>query len=138
MTNRDLYEFIAGCKLGVISSLSTSGEVQSALVGLAVTEDLEIIFDTVTTSRKYPNLIKNPRCSLVIGWEGERTLQFEGTAAELQGVELQRCQKVYFAAWPDGPSRMAWPGIVYFRVKPIWIRYSDFDARPPLIQEFSF
>lgn len=138
MTNRDLFEFIAARKLGVISSLSSSGSVQSALVGIAVTQDLEIIFDTVKTSRKYSNLIYNPACSLVIGWTGEQTLQYEGTATELSGTELQRCQVSYFKAWPDGPSRMTWPGIVYFRVRPSWIRYSDFDANPPLIQEFRF
>ena len=138
MTNRDLFEFIAARKLGVISSLSSSGSVQSALVGIAVTQDLEIIFDTVKTSRKYSNLINNPACSLVVGWNGEQTLQYEGNAMELNGAELQRCQATYFDAWPDGPSRMAWPGIVYFCVRPRWIRFSNFDANPPLIQEFRF
>jgi pyridoxine/pyridoxamine 5'-phosphate oxidase len=138
MTHSDLYRFISDCKLGVISSLSSSGSVQSALVGIAVTQDLEIIFDTVKTSRKYSNLISNPACSFVVGWSGEQTLQYEGNATELNGTELQRCQATYFKAWPDGPSRMSWPGIVYFCVHPRWIRYSDFDANPPLIQEFRF
>jgi len=31
---------------------------------------------------------------------------------------------------------MIWPGIVYFVVRPVWIRYSDFDQNPPLIREF--
>jgi len=138
MTKSDLYEFVARYKLGVISSLSPSGTVQSALVGIAITQDLEIIFDTVKTSRKYPNLIGNPGCSFVIGWTGEQTMQYEGTATEPEGKELERCQKTYFTAWPDGPSRLAWPGITYFCVNPKWIRYSDFDAKPPLIQEFRF
>ena len=138
MTESYLYTFIASCKLGVISTLSSSGSVHSALVGIAVTQDLEIIFDTVKSSRKYSNLISNPVCSLVVGWTGEQTVQYEGVATELQGAELQRCQRTYFEAWPDGPSRMTWPGIVYFGVRPTWIRYSDFDANPPLIQEFCF
>ncbi len=143
MTKCDLYGFISGCKLGVISSLSStglpsSGSVQSALVGIGVTQDLEIIFDTVKTSRKYSNLVRNTACSLVLGWSGEQTLQYEGQATELSGTELQRFQAIYFKAWPDGPSRLAWPGIVYFCVRPTWIRYSDFDANPPLIQEFRF
>jgi pyridoxine/pyridoxamine 5'-phosphate oxidase len=138
MTKSDLYSFIAGCKLGVISTLSSSGSVQSALVGIAITQDLEIIFDTVKSSRKYSNLISNPVCSLVAGWAGEQTVQYEGVATELQGAELQRCQGTYFKTWPDGPSRMTWPGIVYFGVRPTWIRYSNFDATPALIQEFRF
>jgi hypothetical protein len=31
---------------------------------------------------------------------------------------------------------MKWPGIVYFVVRPVWIRYSDFDQDPPLICAF--
>jgi hypothetical protein len=75
---------------------------------------------------------------LVIGWAGEQTVQYEGEATELRGPELKRCQDVYFQAWPDGPARLTWPGIVYFVVRPKWICYSDFDQVPPLIQEFTF
>jgi len=51
---------------------------------------------------------------------------------------LQRYQEIYFQTWPDGLSRTQWPDIVYFLVKPKWIRYSDFDKNPPLILEFTF
>lgn len=138
MTQTDLHRFIAQCKLGVLSTLAESGAPQSALVGIAVNPNLEIVFDTVKISRKYPNLIARRRCSFVIGWAGEQTVQYEGEATELQGQELKRCQEVYFQALPDGPTRLAWPGIVYFVVRPSWIRYSDFDRNPPLIQEFTF
>ena len=65
-------------------------------------------------------------------------MQYEGEAQELHGSQLKRCHEVYFRAWPEGPSRLTWPGIVYFVVKPKWIRHSDFDVNPPLIQEFTF
>jgi hypothetical protein len=138
MTHADLHGFISQCKLGVLSSVAKDGTPQSALVGIAVTPGLEIIFDTVKSSRKYLNLIARTECSFVIGWSGEVTMQFEGEATELAGAELKRCQDIYFHAWPDGPSRLTWPGIVYFVVKPKWIRYSDFDQSPPLIQKFTF
>jgi len=44
---------------------------ESALVAIAVTEDLEIVFDTLDSTRKYRNLISNPKASVVVGWEGE-------------------------------------------------------------------
>ena len=138
MIQADLHRFIAQCKLGVLSTLANAGAPQSALVGIAVTPHLEIVFDTVKTSRKYPNLIARSHCSFVIGWAGEQTLQYEGVAAELRGQELKRCQAVYFQAWPNCRAHLAWPGIVYFAVKPNWIRYSDFDQNPPFIQEFTF
>ena len=138
MTHADLFHFIAQLKLGVLSSIGPSGAPQSALVGFAVTDNLEIIFDTVRSSRKYGNLMARPACSFVFGWAGEQTVQYEGLAEGPDGSELRRYQEVYFRAWPDGPSRLSWPGIAYFVVKPKWVRYSDFDQNPPLIREFTF
>jgi len=126
------------CKLGVLGTIGAAGSPQAALVGIAVTPQHEIIFDTVTSSRKYANLVARPACSFVVGWAGEQTVQYEGEAEELGPPELERYQQIYFQAWPDGPARMSWPGIVYFVVRPAWIRYSDFDQNPPLIREFTF
>ena len=138
MTKPELYNFIAAQKLGVLGSISPDDTPQAALVGIAVTQDLEIIFDTVGSSREYRNLTANPRASFVIGWTGEVTLQLEGEAFLPQGDALVRYKNVYFAKWPDGPGRQSWPGISYFVVRPIWIRYSDCDRNPPFIEEFTF
>jgi hypothetical protein len=141
-TKADLFKFMAGHKLGVLGYFSPQGAPRSALVGIAVTPELEIIFDTVSSSRKYGDLRANPAASFVIGLgdrsTGEVTLQFEGQAFQPTGAELARYQQIYFAAWPDGPDRLSWPGIAYFVVRPKWMRYSDFDQRPPLIEELSF
>lgn len=138
MTKTDLFTFIAKHKLGVLGSLSANGFPQSALVGIAGTRDLEIVFDTVNSSRKYRNLIENPAASFVIGWEDDLTLQYEGEAFEPKGDELTRYKREYFAIWPECRSHESWPGISYFVVRPKWIRYSDYNQAPPLIEEFSF
>ena len=78
MTKADIYQFIqfiAKQKLGVLGSLSPGGSPQSALVGIALTPELEIIFDTVKSSRKFQNLMSNSGCSFVVGWTGEITVQ---------------------------------------------------------------
>ena len=138
MTNSELYAFLGKEKLGVLGTIGPTGTPQSALVGIAVTQQLEIVFDTVKNSRKYPNLIARPACSFVIaGWgTTEQTVQYEGVSEELKAPDLERYQAIYFQAWPDGPARMSWPGIVYFVVRPTWIRYSAFDQNPPLIVEW--
>ena len=133
----DLYDFLLQCKLGVLGTIGNANVPQSALVGIAVTGNLEIVFDTVKSSRKYTNLIARPACSFVIGWTGEQTVQYEGVADELSGRELQIYQQLYFATWPECRAHLSWPGIVYFVVRPRWIRYSDFDQNPPLIREFT-
>jgi pyridoxine/pyridoxamine 5'-phosphate oxidase len=138
MTTADLYASLAKEKLGVLATIGPGGDPQSALVGIAVTPQLEIVFDTVKSSRKYPNLLAHPACSFVIGGWGasEQTIQYEGVAEEPKSTDLERYQETYFKAWPDGPARMTWPGIVYFVVRPTWIRYSDFAKNPPLIVEW--
>jgi pyridoxine/pyridoxamine 5'-phosphate oxidase len=138
MDRAAICSFLQRHRYGVIASMSTSGVPQSALVGIATTTELEIIFDTVKSSRKYANLIEQPVCSFVVGWEGEQTVQFEGVAVEPTGAELYQYQEKYFEVWPDGRARMNWPGIAYFVVRPRWVRYSDFDQVPPLVEETIF
>ena len=123
-----VYRFIAARKYGVVSSIGPDGEPQSALVGISVSPELEIVFDTVKTSRKYPNLKADPRIAVVIGWEGEQTIQYQGLAMEPENGELQRAKAIYFTAWPSGIERQKWPGIAYFLIRPTWVRYSDFDT----------
>ena len=135
MNRAALCAFINRQRYGVVSSSAPNGTPQSALVGIAATSRLEIIFDTVKSSRKYPNLHQRPKCSLVIGWSGEQTLQLEGIAQEPQGETLIGFQEVYFAQWPECREHMSWPGIAYFVVRPEWIRYTDYDQNHPLIQE---
>ncbi len=138
MTRADIYRFIAQQTLGVLGTISPAGKPQSALVGIAVTPECEIIFDTVKSSRKFQNLTANPLCSFEVGWTGEITVQFEGEAHQPEGTELSRYQQMYFKRWPECLSHLSWPGITYFVVRPRWIRYSDFDQNPPFIQEFKF
>ena len=139
MDRSGIYAFMSGFKYGVVSSVAKDSTPQSALVGIAVSEELEIVFDTVNSSRKYKNLVEQPRCSVVVGgWSGEQTVQYEGVAFEPKGEELAQYQEIYFAAWPDGPARMNWPGIAYFVVRPSWVRYSDFDLNPVLVEEMRF
>lgn len=135
MNVADLYSFMTRFRYGVVSSATVDGSPQSALVGIAVTPQLEIVFDTLNTSRKYRNLVARPSCSFVVGWSGEQTVQFDGVASLPVDEELRRYQEVYFGVWLDGPARMTWPGIAYFVVRPKWIRYSDFDQNPPLLEE---
>jgi hypothetical protein len=133
----DLLKFIASCDMAVVGSFSPEGAPQSAAVAIAVTPELEIVFDTVDRSRKYRNLKARGECAITM-WSGEVTVQYEGIAEEPIGAALDRAKEAYFRKLPDGINRLSWPGITYFLAHPKWIRYSDFNARPPLIEEFSF
>ena len=139
MTRNELLQFLRSEKYAVQASVSPGGAPQAAVVGIAVSDHFEIVFDTLSSSRKAPNLRANPAIAFVIGGTrdgDERTVQFEGIADEPSGGELDRLLAVYYARFPDGPERRSWPGLIYVRVKPTWIRYSNFSADPPEIVEF--
>ena len=136
-----LLEFIRSHRWAIEASTSPAGAPQAAIIGVAVTDSLELVFDTLASSRKAANLLANPHVALVIGgWNDSspRTLQYEGVADFPSGDELEQIKKVYFTAFPDGPARLPWPGITYVRVTPRWVRYSDFATEPPSISELAF
>ena len=93
----------------------------------------------MATTRKAENIARDPRVAFVIGGTltgEEQTVQYEGIADRLAGAELSRFQKTYLEVFPDGRDRLAWPGLIYIRVKPRWLRYSDYRTDPPMILEF--
>jgi hypothetical protein len=135
MTRAELVTFIRKHRWGVEASVAATGAPQAAVVGIAVSDALELVFDTVGTTRKGANLRRDPRVAFVIGWDEGQTVQLEGVADEPAGDELARLQALYFAAFPDGPSRLSWPDITYFRVRPTWVRYSDFRGAEAVIVE---
>jgi pyridoxine/pyridoxamine 5'-phosphate oxidase len=138
ITRAELLAFMRAEPYAVQASVSTSGAPQAAVVGIVVTDQFEIFFDTLSTSRKAQNLRHNPTVAFVIGPTtrgSECTVQLEGAADEPTGAELERLLNLYFAAFPDGRERQAWPSITYFRVTPTWLRYSDYSVAPPQIVE---
>jgi general stress protein 26 len=134
-----LLNFIRKHRLAVQVSVSGDDRPQAAVVGIAVTERFEIIFDTLASTRKATNLRQNSSAAFVIGGLAagdEGTVQYEGVADEPSGDELERMKAAYYSVYPDGPSRLRWPGLIYIRVRPTWIRYSDYNKNPPEIVEF--
>ena len=140
MDAKRLLEFLRQHRLAVEASVSAQAWAQAAVVGIAVTDRFEIVFDTLASSRKAMNLRRNPKLAFVIGGliaGDERTVQYEGIADEPTGVELERIKQAYYSVYPDGRDRLSWPGIMYVRVRPTWLRYSDYNIDPPQIVEFS-
>lgn len=131
--------FMRAHRLAVQATASTDGAPQAAVVGFAVSDRFEIVFDTLASTRKALNIRANARVAFVIGGlkkNDERTVQFEGIADEPTGTELERLKRIYYGVFPDGPDRLNWRGLIYVRVQPAWIRYSDYTRDPPEIAEF--
>jgi len=139
MDKAELLPYMRAHRLAVIATIGPDGDPQGALVGVAVTQDFEIIFDTVSNSRKHQNLRRDNRIAATFSGPGEQTLQIEGRAnsVSLMAASDATYRETYYAAWPDGRERRAWLSIAYWRMAPHWARYSDYE-RGPLIVEFDF
>lgn len=140
LTRQALLSLLRRHRYAVEATAAVGGWVQAAVVGIAVSDELEIVFDTLASSRKAQNLARDARIALVIGGllDGEdETVQYEGVADRPDGAELTAVQELYFRTFPDGRERLSWPGLIHYRVRPRWIRYSDYRGESPLILELS-
>jgi hypothetical protein len=75
---------IRAYRYAIQASVSSTTSPQAAVVGVVVTDDFELFFDTLDTTRKMRNLRQNPKIAFVIGGtvEGdERTVQYEVSQA---------------------------------------------------------
>jgi len=136
----ELLAFLRAHRYAVEASVSRDTGAQAAVVGIAVLDTFEIVFDTIATSRKARNLEEDPRIAVVIGGldgDEESTVQYEGVADRPSGAELVEIRESYFRVFPDGRDRLSWPNLIHLRVRPRWIRYSDFAVDPPLIVEMT-
>lgn len=124
----------------VQASVNDDGVPQAAIVGAIVSEQFEVFFDTLGSSRKVRNLRQRPHVAMVLGPAAAgsaQTIQLAGRADEPRGDDLDRLLGLYFARFPDGRERQRLPDITYWRVRPTWIRFSDFSVDPPHIVEIA-
>src|SRR5262245_62871983 len=88
MDRSELLAFLRRHRYAVQASVAADGSPQAAVVGVAVTGELELVFDTLGTSRKAQNLRRDARIALVVGWDDAQTVQLQGMADEPTGQEL--------------------------------------------------
>jgi hypothetical protein len=125
LTRKEAVDFLSGASLAAISTVSKDGSPEAAVINIAVNQDLELIFETIQTTRKCVNLRRDPRVAIV-AWRGDETLQYEGIADEPDRADLSPLLEIYFAAQPAALGHTAWPGLTYFRVRPRWLRLSRY------------
>lgn len=139
MTKAGVLEFIRGHRYAVEATVSSARRAQAAVIGFAIDDRFVLVFDTLRSSRKFANLQENPSMALVFGGSGNddvRTARLEGEARTLDGAVEAHLTTMYCAKFPDGAERAATSDVVYYRVTPRWLRYSDFSQTPPRIIEW--
>ena len=127
-------------KLCVLATASNEAKPQCAVMGYTLTPNLEVILSTDSTSRKQNNLQQNHVVALTFGWSFEEfNIQYEGVAQLVKsGDEYKKCEETYFTSHPESEEFKGIPETVFIKVKPTWIRLSDYSTTPPRIEELFF
>jgi len=134
---RMILDFLRQHTLAVIATCGRDGRPEAAAIDFSVRDDLEIVFDTFEHTRKFVNLSEQSRVALVIGWDNNITVQYEGDATKVSADDLERYQEAHVKSVP-AEREFVEKGAVVFRVEPRWIRYSDYSKTPPDVIEFRF
>ncbi len=125
--------FAARHDVAVVATVTPEGWPEAALVGIAALADGTLVFDAPDDARKVENLRRTPRAAVVIGTEGEVSVQLEGPAAVAEGEERERLGAAYEARFPG--SRALLPGFVVVAVRPDWVRVYDASVSPARVSE---
>jgi uncharacterized pyridoxamine 5'-phosphate oxidase family protein len=124
----DFVEFVRAAGMGVVATASPSGKPEAALVGIAVSDCGELIFDAPAGARKLTNIERNDRVAAVIGWNDGVSVQVEGTARVVNNDERRRYERLYASQFPG--SRVTHTSFEVAVVTPDWVRRYDATSDP--------
>ncbi len=131
--------FLLSHRFSVVATVTAEGDPECAKVEYFLLEGgLDLVFRTQRDSRKYQNIIHHPTVALEIGDLDTDTVQYEGVAEEFLGVFSKR-DSVAIAS-RSRKSRVIYDedDIVYFVVRPTWVRYTNVATRPWKQLEINF
>jgi general stress protein 26 len=141
--DRTILDFLRTQPMATISTIPPGSlQPESALIAFTQTDELEIIFETFAHTRKWDNLQQNPHISLVIGWDTKRylTVQYEGVAT-LAADDEQAESYIQAFLTKDTPCTEKFlrdKRVRLFKIRPTWIRYSDYTRETPSIVERAY
>jgi hypothetical protein len=121
----ELVAFVRRHALAMVATRGPAGDAQAAEYGVAITEDVEFIFEISMHSQKYANILEFPQVALVVGGSEPVTVQSEGIADVPTDASRDRCLRVYFQQFPAGRKRALEPDITHVRIRPRWVRLLD-------------
>ena len=133
ISREDVVHFVRSSPRAVVATLGPSVGPQAALVDIAATEQGELVFNSRAEARKIRNIAADSRVAVVIGCDGDVTLQVEGLADVVTGAEREHYGSVYQGRFPG--ARALVDGFSVVRVRPAWVRRYDAGVEPPRIVE---
>lgn len=127
-----ILQFIKKNSLSVLSTVAPDHKSESAVMAYAIQDDFTFIMSTEATTRKYQNILTNPHVSIVVGGLDSPSLQIEGIASISE--DQLAIKDFALNQHPDLKDYLS-DTIKFFEIKTTWLRYSDFNQSPPIIEE---
>jgi len=122
---RSVKSVLASQKLAVLAT-HRKGRPHTSLVAFAATADLKnVLFATIRATRKYVNVMADPRVALLVDTRTNRDADFHsavavtatGHAAEVRGPMRARLLKVYIAGHPSLEEFVKSPACALLRLR---------------------
>ena len=124
--------------IATLATASPEGQPQASPMRFAVTDEFEIVMGTLHTSRKFANLQRNPKVTVLV-WDSLFSIQIDGLFDQPDGADLAGLRDVFAHEQPlEARIRAGRPTHVYFRIRPLWARYSDFMDEPGRVLTLDF
>lgn len=130
-------EFLGSQLFCVVSTIGDDGSPQSAFVAFSESDNLEVAFGTFVDSRKFRNVERDPRVSIVVSGD-DKTLQIEGVARVAMDDEEARVRAQHLAKNPSAKKYAYDSRESFVIVTPRWLRYTDFTTDPDTVEELRF
>ncbi len=134
---KEALDFLMSQKVGVLATV-VDGQPQASYIYYIVDEDFSVYFATVVNSRKHDNIQSNSKVAFTVGTiKPPFTVQLEGVAEVV--VDENTIKAVTANYYDIATENNHYPvpitkldvrnGLVVYKIKPIWLRFSDFTNR---------
>lgn len=148
MTNHEdnkktLYEFLKMHPVAHLATVTPDAKPLVSTVYFYANSMTELFIATLSNTEKFKNIELNPDVALVVTDEdAQKTVQITGTASEEQNVavrmamleQLATLQARNKSGWPPPIVKLDKGQLRLVKVKPLWIRFSDFQNPEDIIQ----
>lgn len=138
-TQSEAYEFLQDPERahGVLGYLDADSNPDTAFIGFSATKDLQIIFGTSDTSRKFAAIKTNPNAAFNVTDKIRRyTVQLKGQVRELTLEELAPFEDDHYAKLGEASRKFkTMTDQHFFIIDPTYFKFTDCSGYPWAITE---
>jgi general stress protein 26 len=138
MNINDVKQFLDQFHECVISTVDVDMQPESATVGLSCDENFKFMIATNQSTRKAKNLQSNQAVAIVVGFDGPKTVQIEGTAQIVDKDNFNSRIQLHLDWVPSAKTYDGEPGQTYYLITPTWLRFTDYTKSPDTFETKDF